>query len=301
MTHSFDVGLAEKYGVEKAVLIGAIAHWVAYNKAAGSNFYNGKYWTYNTAEAFTRMMPYWSANKIQKMLIWAENEGILISDNFNDTKFNRTKWYSISDDFEYLLALYVKQPNGEIQSAGSSDGISQKSNSNQPNGEIQSAKQRNHIGINNTNSNSNTIQTQVQTQIQTPARETVKRDDEIFCLPSFLDPALWQSYLAYKKERMEKLTQKGIEMKFSEWARWASEGIDVNACIREAMANEWQGVFKPKPDKNGGGRNVPNNAATNPHGLNQGTLNTMRAFREFEAQLIASGQGHRVGGNYDDK
>ena len=120
-------------------------------------------------------------------------------------------------------------------------------------------------------------------------------------LPDFIDPALWQEYLAYKKERREKLSTKGIEMKFSEWAKWARDGIDVNACIREAMANEWQGVFKPKPDKNGGGRNVPNNAATNPHGLNQGTLNTMRAFREFEAQLIASGQGHRVGGNYDDK
>lgn len=120
-------------------------------------------------------------------------------------------------------------------------------------------------------------------------------------LPDFIDPTLWQKYLAYKKERKEKLTQKGIEMKFSEWAKWSAEGIDVNACIREAMANEWQGVFKPKPDKNGGGRNVPNNAVTNPHGLNQGTLNTMRAFREFEAQLIASGQGHRVGGNYDDK
>ena len=120
-------------------------------------------------------------------------------------------------------------------------------------------------------------------------------------LPDFLDPALWEQYLAYKKERKEKLSKQGIEMKFSEWAKWASEGIDVNACIREAMANEWQGVFRPKPDKNGGGRNVPNNAATNPHGLSQGTLNTMRAFKQFEAQLIASGQGHMVGGNYDDK
>ena len=119
-------------------------------------------------------------------------------------------------------------------------------------------------------------------------------------LPDFLDPNLWEQYLAYKKERKEKLSKQGIEMKFSEWAKWASEGIDVNACIREAMANEWQGVFKPKM-QGGSGRNVPNNATTNPHGLNQGTLNTMRAFREFEAQLIASGQGHRVGGNYDDK
>lgn len=119
-------------------------------------------------------------------------------------------------------------------------------------------------------------------------------------LPDFIDPNLWQKYLAYKKERREKLSTEGIEMKFSEWAKWANDGIDVNACIREAMANEWQGVFRPKT-QGGSGCNVPNNAATNPHGLNQGTLNTMRAFREFEAQLIASGQGHRVGGNYDDK
>lgn len=68
-------------------------------------------------------------------------------------------------------------------------------------------------------------------------------------LPGFLDPALWQQYLAYKKERKEKLSKQGIEMKFSEWAKWNAEGIDVNACIREAMANEWQGVFKPKVQK----------------------------------------------------
>ena len=66
-------------------------------------------------------------------------------------------------------------------------------------------------------------------------------------LPDFIDPTLWQKYLAYKKERREKLSSKGIEMKFNEWAKWDAEGIDVNACIREAMANEWQGVFKPKP------------------------------------------------------
>ena len=66
-------------------------------------------------------------------------------------------------------------------------------------------------------------------------------------LPDFIDPNLWQEYLAYKKERREKLSTKGIEMKFSEWAKWRDEGIDVNACIREAMRNEWQGVFPPKP------------------------------------------------------
>ena len=115
-------------------------------------------------------------------------------------------------------------------------------------------------------------------------------------LPDFIDPNLWQEYLAYKKERREKLSSKGIEMKFSEWAKWASEGIDVNACIREAMANEWQGVFKPKPTY---GAKVASSAQgvsdDNPHGLKQGTLNTMAAFRELAREMRKNGKSDLVG------
>ena len=115
-------------------------------------------------------------------------------------------------------------------------------------------------------------------------------------LPDFIDPNLWQKYLAYKKERREKLSTEGIEMKFSEWAKWASEGIDVNACIREAMANEWQGVFKPKPSY---GAKVASGAQgvsdDNPHGLKQGTLNTMAAFRELAREMRKNGKSDLVG------
>lgn len=115
-------------------------------------------------------------------------------------------------------------------------------------------------------------------------------------LPDFIDPNLWQEYLAYKKERREKLSTKGIEMKFSEWAKWASEGIDVNACIREAMANEWQGVFKPKPSY---GAKVASSTQgisdDNPHGLKQGTLNTMAAFRELAREMRKNGKSDLVG------
>lgn len=115
-------------------------------------------------------------------------------------------------------------------------------------------------------------------------------------LPDFIDPTLWQKYLSYKKERREKLSTEGIEMKFSEWAKWASEGIDVNACIREAMANEWQGVFKPKPTY---GTKAASSAQgisdDNPHGLKQGTLNTMAAFRELAREMRKNGKSDLVG------
>ena len=115
-------------------------------------------------------------------------------------------------------------------------------------------------------------------------------------LPDFIDPNLWQEYLAYKKERREKLSSKGIEMKFSEWAKWDAEGIDVNECLREAMRNEWQGVFKPKPTykakATSGTQGVSDD---NPHGLKQGTLNTMAAFRELAREMRKNGKSDLVG------
>ncbi|WP_109146934.1 helix-turn-helix domain-containing protein [Campylobacter concisus] len=115
-------------------------------------------------------------------------------------------------------------------------------------------------------------------------------------LPDFIDPTLWQEYLAYKKERREKLSSKGIEMKFSEWAKWDAEGIDVNECLREAMRNEWQGVFKPKPTygakATSGTQGVSDD---NPHGLKQGTLNTMAAFRELAREMRKNGKSDLVG------
>lgn len=68
-------------------------------------------------------------------------------------------------------------------------------------------------------------------------------------LPDFIDRELWEKYLAYKSERREKLSRIGLQMKFAQWRKWHDEGIDVNECIRTAIANDWQGVFKPKKQK----------------------------------------------------
>ena len=68
-------------------------------------------------------------------------------------------------------------------------------------------------------------------------------------LPDFIDRELWEEYIAYKSERREKLSSIGIKMKFAQWRKWHDEGIDVNECIRTAIANDWQGVFKPKKQK----------------------------------------------------
>ena len=278
-THSVDVELAKKVGFEEANILGFVAYWVRNNRDNGKNFYDGKYWTYNSAEALTNQFPYWTRRQISGIIEKLEKIGAIVKGNYNKNKFDRTSWYTLTDDFMYLIVSENEKTNKEMDETNTEIHFT-KTEMDETNTEIYKDKFK---PIPKTNSNTVNL---------TPLPPKPS-------LPDFLDPVLWEQYLAYKKERKEKLSKQGIEMKFSEWAKWDAEGIDVNACIREAMANEWQGVFKPKPG--GGGRNVPNNAATNPHGLSQGTLNTMRAFKQFEAQLIASGQGHMVGGSYDNK
>lgn len=70
-------------------------------------------------------------------------------------------------------------------------------------------------------------------------------------LPNFISKQVWLKYCNYKAERKEKLTQTGIQAKFSEWKKWHDEGVNINECIETAMANEWRGVFKPQQARQG--------------------------------------------------
>lgn len=104
---------------------------------------------------------------------------------------------------------------------------------------------------NETCENENQAVTNKNVQAEITATTSRKKIDEATkdSLPDFIDRELWEKYLAYKSERREKLSSIGIKMKFAQWQKWHDEGIDVNECIRTAIANDWQGVFKPKRQK----------------------------------------------------
>lgn len=108
-------------------------------------------------------------------------------------------------------------------------------------------------------------------------------------LPSFIDPDVWREYLAYKKERKEKLSQAGIRAKFSQWRKWADEGIDVNECIKRAMANEWAGVFKPKPNELAGAGLRASDTSRSGGAMSEAALRTLENARKLGERLKAQG------------
>ena len=97
MMYQFDVRVAMEYGVEEAVLLQNIYFWVKHNEVNNTNFHDGRYWTFNSAKAFTEFFPFWNELKIKRMLKKLEEKGALLTGNYNKIPYDRTKWYTLSD------------------------------------------------------------------------------------------------------------------------------------------------------------------------------------------------------------
>lgn len=128
MNHSFNVEIAEKYGVEKAVLLENFYFWIKKNQANKKNMHDGKAYTFNTASAFAELFPYIKERQIAKLLREMESEDdLLLSGQFNN--YDRTKSYTLTDKALEMFGEKVKKQNTKNVHSNitkSDDGTSQK-------------------------------------------------------------------------------------------------------------------------------------------------------------------------------
>ncbi len=95
--------LAVEYGIDVAIFIHNIVFWVEKNMANDTNFKEGRYWTYNSMEAYCQLYPMWSRDQIKRIIAKCKENGLLIVGEFNSDRRDRTKWYSPSDR---ILEIY---------------------------------------------------------------------------------------------------------------------------------------------------------------------------------------------------
>lgn len=112
MEHHFNVEVAQQYGVNEAILLDNIAFWIRKNKANKKHFHEDRYWTYNSSEAFSELFPYWSTDQIDRIIKKCVAAGLLIISNFNDTKYNRTRWYGLTDKGLELFSMSIPRKRG---------------------------------------------------------------------------------------------------------------------------------------------------------------------------------------------
>ena len=115
-THYFDIRIAELYGINCAVILQNLWHWIRKNEANGTNFYDGHYWTYNSTKAFKDLFPYLSQKQIETALKKLRDENIIITGNYNAVKYDRTLWYAITKKGKSILLV------GEMETASKGNG-----------------------------------------------------------------------------------------------------------------------------------------------------------------------------------
>ena len=93
---NYDEQIAVELGVECAILLSNIQFWVKKNRAnrEEKHFHDGRWWTYNSAGSFAKLFPYWKERSIYNYLEKLEKTGYIMSGNYNQFKYDRTKWYT---------------------------------------------------------------------------------------------------------------------------------------------------------------------------------------------------------------
>ncbi len=96
--HSFDIKLASIYGVEEAILIHHLQHWIRLNCHRGKNFREGRTWTYQSRKDICGHFPYWNEDRAKYLCEKLEKMGVLITANYNKSAVDKTLWYAFSDE-----------------------------------------------------------------------------------------------------------------------------------------------------------------------------------------------------------
>lgn len=156
MHHYFNTEIAKEVGVNAAVILENIAHWVFRNQVSNKNHFDGHYWTYNSNAAMAELFPYMNARQVRYALDALRKAGLILTGNYNKSRYDRTLWYTVSD---YCAEKYFSeivhssktangtgksvQPIPDINTDNKPDNISQQTDSSASDAPIPSESVRN--------------------------------------------------------------------------------------------------------------------------------------------------------------
>ena len=104
MKYSFELEDVKVLKCERAaMLLSNIRYWCLKNKTNRKNFFDGKYWTYNSSKAFAEQFPWLTSKQIERSLSKLIEFGAISKGCYNENKYDRTAWYSCNWEVKSIL------------------------------------------------------------------------------------------------------------------------------------------------------------------------------------------------------
>ncbi len=115
MKDSFDINLAQKIGVYAAIVYDSLLYWIRTNKANGSNFRDGRTWSFNSVKKWKDYFPYLTEWQIRTALKTLLDIGLIRKGNYNKTAYDRTSWYALEDEESALKGKKNHLRNSQME------------------------------------------------------------------------------------------------------------------------------------------------------------------------------------------
>lgn len=248
MDYSFNKEIAIKYGVEEAVFVHNLYWWLIKNEANGRHCYDGRTWTYNSKEAFTKLFPFWTEKQLRRIVKNLKENGVLHTANYNTNSFDRTLWYALSDEIYGIYGDIVETKEEQKEEQKGNTRPDQKGKSDLPKQSDTFAQTGRPIPDNKPNNKPNI------NIYNTPLISPQRGKKQI--LADMLDDCNFENklkgavldWLEYKKfeykETGFKILIKIIREKVDDYGEDA-----VIKVINESMSNTWKGIAWDRLDK----------------------------------------------------
>lgn len=215
LNRGFDHKLARVIGADKATMISQISYWTERT----NNLHKGYKWVYNTAKDWQVQFDWLSVKTVQRYLKSLEQMGLLISDNFNKWKIDRTKWYRVNYD---KLAELLGETEEVSDSPNNVDTQSQCNGTISPNGKEPTVPTNNHKITQEITQNINKSQIN-NSQSQSVDRKTEQQQ------PTKSNRRYYQQFKQNKQTTKPHYyyPKKTVE-KATDWSKHQAEKVDVD-------------------------------------------------------------------------
>lgn len=225
MIHVFDTDVAKKYGVNAAIILQNIGYWIKQNEANEINFYDGRYWTFNSKRAYSELFPYMSKRQIETAFQKLIEDGVIVTGNYNKLAYDRTLWYALTQKGKCILHF------GEMEKPNSANGLPQ-------NGEP----------IPNINPN-------VTPNVTSGKKKERKNNSFDSIIAAYTADAetieLLQEWLKVRKAKRAAMTDRAIQMNIDKLDKLAYESrMSVTEYLSEVIRRGWAAFYAIKNTQN---------------------------------------------------
>lgn len=228
MTHSFNVNIAKKYGINQAIIFQHLYFWIEKNRANEKHFYDGYYWTYNSAKAFTIIFSYMTERQINYSISKLIESGLVITGNYNQSPYDRTRWYAITNlGYSMLQNCKMEEPNLE----------NGKTENGEPIPDIKTDIKTNINSLKKERKNSNV------TEDKTSFNELI----ENFCIGNSALEEKLKSFVQMRFRIKKELTNSGLKELLNTLVE-ISDGNQKNMIeiVKKSLRNSWTDFYKLK-------------------------------------------------------